>query len=64
MSLSADDLNEIRFLRPRQKDVLLTLNDAHYQDKLVETSKTVLSSMAASDTVRAYGFRSLSGNAS
>ena len=63
ISLGVNNCNEIRLLRPLQRDLALALTDNGLADQMFETWRDVLWNTGRSANIKSYHFRSLSGAA-
>ncbi|KAL9102346.1 MAG: hypothetical protein Q9163_002496 [Psora crenata] len=61
ISLSVNNCNEIKLLRPPQPELSLTLTDHGLSDRLLESWEGMLRAIGRSANVKSYHFQSLSG---
>ena len=61
VALGVDDCNEIRLFRPAQRDVSVALTDVGLNNEAIESWRSMLWALGRSSVVKAYHFRSLSG---
>ena len=61
LALAVDNYNEIRILRPPQKDIFMSLTDYGLSDETINAWRAMLWAVGRSFVVKSYQFRSISG---